>query len=198
MISVGITGGIGSGKTVFAKVWETLGARVVYADDLAKEMMQTDSTLINSLKKKFGEETYNEDGSLNKPHLIEQAFHKDRVEELNSIVHPAIKRKTKDLIKTANKEGELLFAYEAAILLNDGRPDYLDYIVLVTGDREKRIQRVAQRDSVNEDEVIARLEKQPDFDSLHHLADFIVTNNGTLQQLEIRAKALYRKLIGNP
>lgn len=197
MITVGITGGIGSGKTAFTKVWESLGARVVYADDLAKEMMQTEPTLIKSLKKTFGEETYNDDGTLNKPHLIEQAFKKDRVDELNSIVHPAIQRKTKALIEEAEEDAAEVFAYEAAILLNYGRPDYFDYIVLVTSDREKRINRVAKRDSVKEDEVVARLEKQPDFDSLHHFADFIISNNGTFQELEVKAKSLYRKLIGN-
>lgn len=197
MITVGITGGIGSGKTAFTKVWESLGARAVYADDLAKEMMQKDSTLIKSLKKTFGEATFYDDGTLNKPHLIEQAFHRDRVDELNSIVHPAIQRKTKALIEEAKKDAVQVFAYEAAILLNNGRPDYLDYVVLVMGDREKRINRVADRDSVNKEAVIARLEKQPDFDTLHHLADFVIINNGTLQELEAKAKSLYRKLIGN-
>lgn len=197
MIAVGITGGIGSGKTAFTNVWESLGARVVYADDLAKEMMQAEPALIKSLKKTFGEETYNDDGTLNKPHLIEQAFNKDRVDELNAIVHPAIQRKTKALIEKAKEDTAEVFAYEAAILLNYGRPEYLDYIVLVTSDREIRINRVADRDSINKDDVIARLEKQPDFNSLHHLADFIITNNGTLQELEGKAKSLYRKLVGN-
>ena len=103
MISVGITGGIGSGKTTVASIWESLGATVVYADDLAKQLMQTDPDLKRKLSETFGEETYHSDGSLNKPHLIKEAFHKNRVEELNSIVHPAIRIEAKDLIKKAER-----------------------------------------------------------------------------------------------
>ena len=198
MISVGITGGIGSGKTTVAKIWESLGATVVYADDLAKQLMQTDPDLKRKLSETFGEETYNSDGSLNKPHLIKEAFHKNRVDELNSIVHPAIRIQAKDLIKKAEREGTELFAYEAAILLNEGRPDYLDVVVLVTSDRETRLARVSERDSVDSSDVAARMAKQPDFSTLTHLVDYTIENNSTLDDLKKRAERLYHSLIGNP
>ena len=198
MISVGITGGIGSGKTTVARIWESLGATVVYADDLAKQLMQTDPDLKRKLSETFGEETYNSDGSLNKPHLIKEAFHKNRVDELNSIVHPAIRIQAKDLIKKAEREGTELFAYEAAILLNEGRPDYLDVVVLVTSDRENRLARVSERDSVDSSDVEARMAKQPDFSTLTHLVDYTIENNSTLDDLKKRAERLYHSLIGNP
>lgn len=198
MISVGITGGIGSGKTTVAKIWESLGARVVYADDLAKELMQTDPQLKEKLSDKFGEEAFNPDGSLNKPHLIKEAFQQNRVDELNAIVHPAIRKETKNLIKQAEKSGEQIFAYEAAILLNNGRPDYLDVVVLVTSDREKRLERVSTRDLVDESDVAARMTKQPDFGSLLHLVDYTLKNNGTQEELRDKSIQLYNKLIGNP
>ena len=198
MISVGITGGIGSGKTTVARIWESLGATVVYADDLAKQLMQTDPNLKRKLSETFGEETYNSDGSLNKPHLIKEAFHKNRVDELNSIVHPAIRIQAKDLIKKAEREGTELFAYEAAILLNEGRPDYLDVVVLVTSDRENRLARVSERDSVDSSDVEARMAKQPDFSTLTHLVDYTIENNSTLDDLKKRAERLYHSLIGNP
>jgi dephospho-CoA kinase len=197
MISVGITGGIGSGKTTVARVWESLGARVVFADDLAKEMMQTDTQLIRKLKNTFGDHAYLADGSLNKPHLIKEAFEKNRVEELNAIVHPAIRRQTKKLIDKAAQEGVELFAYEAAILLNEGRPDYLDVVVLVTSDKKKRLDRVTKRDETGEDEVLARMAKQPDFSSLAHLVDHKIENNGSLEELKTESARLYNQLIGN-
>lgn len=198
MISVGITGGIGSGKSTVARVWESLGAKVVFADDLAKELMQTDPQLKRKLTATFGKETYSSNGELNKPHLIKEAFHKDRVEELNSIVHPAIRVEAIKLIEQASEEGSKLFAYEAAILLNKGRPDYIDYVVLVTSERENRIARVSVRDSVETSDVAARMSKQPDFKTLTHLVDYTIANNGTLQELEDRAVSLYNTLIGNP
>jgi len=197
MIAVGITGGIGSGKTTVARLWEEMGANVVFADDLAKEMMRTDEGLKESLVSAFGNETYTSDGELNKAHLIREAFHKNRVDELNAIVHPAIRRQTVSLMQQAREEGAEIFVYEAAILLNDGRPDYLNLVVIVTSDREKRLRRVAARDDVEEQEVIARMSKQPDFDSLIHLADYVIDNNGTIEELRLKASNLYRDLIGN-
>lgn len=197
MISVGITGGIGSGKSTVAEIWESLGAKVVFADDLAKELMRTDPSLRHKLTETFGKETYHPDGSLNKPHLIEEAFHNDRVEDLNSIVHPAIRREAQKLINQAERNGTEMFVYEAAILLNEGRPDYLDFVVLVTSDQVNRLARVSERDSVDESDVAARMAKQPDFESLTHLVDYSIENNGTLEDLREKANSLYRTLVGN-
>lgn len=195
MITVGITGGIGSGKTTVCKVWEQLGAKVIYADDLAKELMQTDERLKKKLTEAFGEKTYLEDSSLNKPHLIKEAFEKHRVEELNDIVHPILREKIKELITAYEREKVEVFVVEAAVLLNKGRPDYVDEIVLVTSDREKRVERVIQRDKSTEQEIIARLNKQPDFDRATHLVDHIIINDGTLEELNEAASKLYKRLI---
>lgn len=198
MITVGITGGIGSGKSTVAGIWDSLGAKVIYADDLAKHLMQADPVLKKKLSNSFGKETYNSDGSLNKPHLIKEAFHKNRVEELNAIVHPAIRIEAKNCIKRAKKKGYKLFAYEAAILLNEGRPEYLDVVLLVTSEREARLNRVSERDSVDISDVEARMAKQPDFSSLDHLIDYTIENNGTLEELREKSVNLYHQLIGNP
>lgn len=197
MISVGITGGIGSGKSTVARTFEKLGAKVVFADDLAKEMMESDPNLKRNLSDAFGSQTYNSDGSLNKPHLIKEAFHKNRVEELNSIVHPAIRTEVKDLIEQAKDAGISLFAYEAAILLNEGRPDYLDLVVLVTSKRKTRLKRVSERDSAEIAEIEARMAKQPDFNSLTHLVDYTIVNDGSLAELREKSEFLYSEIVGN-
>ncbi|CAN5251247.1 dephospho-CoA kinase [soil metagenome] len=197
MITVGITGGIGSGKTTVANIWKKMGARVIYADDLAKEIMGTDHSVKQQLIKTFGNESYTRDGDLNKPHLIKEAFQKNRVDELNAIVHPVIRRKIESLIGSAKNNDVKLFVYEAAILLNEGRPDYLDVVVIVTGQKSTRLKRVAKRDRVSNEAVIERMAKQPDFDTLTHLADYTIENNGTLKELEQKAIELYRVLIGN-
>lgn len=196
MISVGLTGGIGSGKTTVAKMWQKMGATLVFADDLAKEMMRKDKELKKRLINTFGSKTYTPGGELNKPYLIQEAFHKNRVDELNDIVHPSIRRKILKIIRDEAKAGTNILVYEAAILLNEGRPDYLDKIVLVLSDRSKRISRVVKRDQTPEKEITARMDKQPSFEQMTHLADIVINNDGALEDLEKKAKNVYNKLIG--
>lgn len=195
MIRVGVTGGIGSGKTTLCRVWEELGARVVYADDLAKTLMVQDESVKNKLKEKFGKETYHPDGSLNKPYLIREAFRKDRVEELNSIVHPAVAEEFQNISDKAEKNGERMVVEEAALLLNYGRPDGLEIIVLVLVPKQAQLDRVMQRDNTRENDVLARIEKQPDFNQLTHLADYIVVNDGTEEEFRDKARKLYKDIL---
>lgn len=194
MITVGVTGGIGSGKTTVCKIWERLGAKVIYADDLAKELMQTDDRLKNRLVEAFGENTYLENKSLNKPHLIKEAFEKNRVEELNNIVHPILREKIKEMMELFDQKGIDIFVVESAVLLNNGRPDYVQEVVLVTSEREKRVERVIKRDKSTEQEIVARLNKQPDFENATHLVDHIIVNDGTLDELNEAATKLYKRL----
>ncbi|MDR9415020.1 MAG: dephospho-CoA kinase [Gracilimonas sp.] len=188
MIKVGITGGIGSGKTTFCKVWEKLGVHVVYADDFAKKLMNEDEGLRNNIVKVFGDESYNKDGSLNRSYLAKEAFGKDRVEELNKIVHPVLKANLKKYALQKEREGNKVFAYEAAILLNEGRADWLDFVVIITANEKQKLSRTAERDNTATREIKDRMNKQPDFEQLYSLADFIIENSGTLQELKLKAE----------
>jgi len=192
---VGVTGGIGSGKTTLCKVWEKQGAAVYYADDAAKKLMVTDHDLINRLKDAFGEETYHPDGSLNKSHLINEAFEKGRVDTLNKLVHPAVAKDFKNFVKNAESNNKKIVVKEAALLLIGGRPDGIDLIVLIVSNKSKRIGRVVERDGVTGSDVESRDEQQPDFDQLTHLADYLITNDGTLKELETQAEQLYNEII---
>lgn len=194
MIKVGITGGIGSGKTTFCKEWEKLGAYVLYADDFAKQLMQEDPELQQKIIQAFGEQAYDSEGNVNRPYLAREAFEKGRVEELNELVHPALWEKAAELAAQKKQEGTEVFAKEAAILLNNGRPEELDYVILVLADKEQRVQRTTQRDRSSEKLVKDRMSKQPDFDSLTHLADFIVVNNGSLEELKVKAEEIFKKV----
>jgi dephospho-CoA kinase len=195
MIIVGVTGAIGSGKTTLCKVWEELGAKVVYADDLAKELMVNDAELRSELISAFGEKTYSPDGSLNREHLIREAFEKGRVKKLNHIVHPKVAQSFKEICKNYSQQGGKMIVEEAALLLNRGRPEIFDSIVIVKSERKRRFDRVTRRDQVTVEEVIARAERQPDFNHLSHLADYIIENNGSLSELKKKSKDLYFKLI---
>jgi dephospho-CoA kinase len=197
MIKAGITGGIGSGKTTVCKLWESLGARVVYADDLAKKLMTEDDQLIKQIKNVFGEKAYQSDGSLNRAYLSDEAFRKGRVEELNSLVHPAVYKKTDELMKEAEKEGVSLFVKEAALLLKNGRPPGFDVIILVDADESDRVKWVTNRDDTDSQSVTDRIRNQQDFGKLHSLADIIIENHGSKKELLKKAQKLYNQLIEN-
>lgn len=195
MIKVGITGGIGSGKTTVCRVWESLGAKVIYADDLAKNLMTQDGKLRDAITAAFGKEAYDKRGQLNREYLAREAFQKGRVEELNNLVHPRVKDAVKRLADEAEKEGFPMFVEEAALLLNEGRPELLDVIVLVEASEEERIDRVSARDETDIQQVQARIQRQADPKQLRVYADYIIVNDGSMEELVARSKALYRTLL---
>jgi dephospho-CoA kinase len=195
MIVAGVTGGIGSGKSTLCEVWESLGAKVVYADDLAKQLMVEDQSVKKRLVKLFGEKTYTQDGALNKEHLIEEAFLKGRVEELNRVVHPAVREKFQEIIENSKKTDVEVLVKEAALLLNNGRPEELDAVILVMSSKSDQIKRVQERDSVGEKNVLDRMNKQPDFESLKSYADYVINNDGTLDEFKLKSKELYLKVL---
>lgn len=95
----------------------------------------------------------------------------------------------------AEKEGYDVFVYEAALLLQNLRPDSLDYVVLLLADKEKRINRVQERDRVKKELVIDRMQHQQNFEELTHLADIVIENNGTLEELEVKAEKVYYEIL---
>ena len=195
MITVGITGGIGSGKTTLCRHWETRGARIVYADDLAKKLMVNQPELVQAIREEFGDEAYRPDGSLNRSYLAEQVFQGSRVDRLNQLVHPAVHRETDRLKKQAQDDGVKIWGREAALLLQNGRPDNLDYIVLVLADEQMRINRVIKRDQKTPEDVEARIRKQQNFSELTGLADFIIENNSNINNLLKKADKTFDLLM---
>ncbi len=195
MIKVGITGGIGSGKSTVCKIWEEMGAVVVYADDLAKELMVTDPELVSAIRSAFGGQAYREDGTLNRSWLAEAAFQRGEVGKLNALVHPAVIRSIRQKIREAEERGETMFVEEAALLLDRGRPDLFDFIVLVEADPQQRLQRVMERDGVSSDAVLSRMQKQKPPEELRKWSDFIIDNNGSRAELEQKAREVWHEMI---
>ena len=195
MIKAGITGGIGSGKTTVCRIWESLGAKVIYADDLAKELMTHDRKLHDAIKSAFGDEAYDKKGHLNRDYLAREAFHKGRVEELNKLVHPRVKDEVKRMAAEAEEEGFRMFVEEAALLLNEGRPEHLDVVILVEAPEEERVGRVSIRDETDPEQVQTRMERQVDPKQLRIYADYIIVNDGSMEELINRSRSLYQTLL---
>lgn len=193
MINVGVTGGIGSGKSTVCRVWERLGAYNLNADELAKQVMTSDPEVREEIIQAFGENSYHDDGSLNRDHLAREAFRKGRVEELNSIVHPRMPAAVRKEMTKAGAAGHMVFVYEAALLLENLQPGLLDYIVLVLAEEEERIKRVRDRDATTEEDVKRRISRQRNFEDAIHRADIVIRNNGTVRELEEKAEEVYKK-----
>jgi dephospho-CoA kinase len=174
MLKVGITGGIGSGKSTIAKIFEVLGIPVYYADDAAKRLMNEDDALKEKIEKAFGKETYN-NGLLNRAYLSSVVFNSpEKLELINSIVHPAT---IADADKWMQKQSTPYVLKEAALIFESGSNKKLDKVIGVFTPAEQRIQRVIQRDNISEGAVKARMSKQMNEDEKMRLCDYVINND---------------------
>ncbi|MFN8283881.1 MAG: dephospho-CoA kinase [Chitinophagales bacterium] len=183
MLKIGITGGIGSGKTTVCKIFETLGIPIYYADVRAKEIMISESDVIHQIKQLFGDEAYNEDGNLNRKFIAEKAFNdKDLLQQLNAIVHPAVFQDTLNWFQTHHDKAYTL--YEAAIMFESGSYKLMDKMITVFAPVEDRIARTIQRDNISRKEVLERIDKQLDEEEKIKRADFVIYNDHTTSLIE--------------
>lgn len=174
MLRIGLTGGIGSGKSTVAKIFETLGIPVYYADDASKKMMNENEELKASIQKHFGKETYS-NGELNRKHLSSLVFNNpEKLALLNSIVHPATIKDAEDWMQ---KQTAPYAIKEAALIFESGSQEFLDKVVGVYAPKAVRINRVMQRDNTSRDEVISRMNKQINEEIKMRLCDYVVTND---------------------
>jgi dephospho-CoA kinase len=189
---IGITGGIGSGKTTVCGIFAELGVPIYYADDRAKAVMVEDAELMASIIEAFGKEAYT-DGKLNRPFLAQQVFtSEERLAKLNSLVHPAVAR---DFMKWVAAHSQAPYIIkEAAILFESGAYKAVQETVLVTAPEQMRIQRVVQRDAVSESEVRQRMSNQWSEGRKEEMADHIIVNDGH-QLLIPQVLELHRKFI---
>lgn len=174
MLKIGLTGGIGSGKSIVARVFETLGIPVYYADDAAKRLMSTDENLKESIIKNFGEECY-KSGQLDRKQLASIVFNnKEKLKLLNSLIHPATIADANEWMK---KQKSAYIMKEAALLFESGAVKNLDYVIGVLSPADLRIKRVMQRDGLTEKEVMQRIDQQMDEKEKMKRCDFIITND---------------------
>ncbi len=193
MLRIGLTGGIGSGKSTAAHIFEVLGIPVYYADDAAKRLMNEDEHLKRQIIEHFGSESY-KDGKINRPYLSSVVFsdnHKTAL--INSIIHPAT---------IADAEAWMLqqhAAYaikEAALIFEAGAEKNLDLIIGVSAPLALRIQRVMQRDHVDEAAVLARIQKQMNEAEKMERCDFVVHNDEETLLIP-QIVAIHQKLLQN-
>lgn len=192
-LKVGITGGIGSGKSTVCKIFEILKIPIYYADDRAKALMVTNPTLIAGIKKIFGVEAYLPNGSLNRQHIAQIAFSdKGKLAQLNGLVHPAVHADGSAWTKA--QIGVPYTLKEAALHFESGGYKLFDKTITVFAPKAIRLQRVLQRDKTTTAAIEARMNKQMPEEEKIKLADFVIYNDGS-QSLIRQVLAIHKRLI---
>lgn len=175
-LQIGITGGIGSGKTLVCHIFALLGVPVYDADSRAKTLMTTDGILVSQIKKEFGVLSFRADGSLNREYLAENVFsNPDKLKVLNSLVHPRV---GEDYAHWVTEQRSSYVLKEAALLFEAKSNQALDKIIVVSAPEELRIQRVLQRDKHRtEQQVKDIIRNQLEDEKKVKLADYVISND---------------------
>jgi dephospho-CoA kinase len=188
---IGLTGGIGSGKSTVAQLFELLGVPVYNSDKRAKLIMETNPAIHNALVNRFGNNIYGPDGGLNRKLLSEIIFnHPNELIWVNSIVHPAVGA---DFDQWKSMQNASFVIKETALLIETLDRQPVDKIIVVTAPKHLRIARVTKRDQLSESAILKRMENQLDEKTQLKHADFSIDNDGR-KSLLMQTLNVYKKL----
>ena len=175
-VKLAITDSIGSGKSVVSRMMNVLGVPVYDCDVNAKRLMTDDGFIVSELKRMFGDECYEDDGTLNRQYIASRIFtDKENIKRVNSLVHPVVKR---DFEEWAAKQESSVVAVETAILYESGMIEAVDKVLVVWADRETAISRTMQRSGMNRIQVENRMNNQMSVDDLLLMSDYSLYNDG--------------------
>jgi dephospho-CoA kinase len=192
MLKIGLTGGIGSGKSAVRDLLAGKGAVIFDADAVARRLMESDPDVREALRKVLGSHAWQEDGSLNKPWIAKRIFSDDDLRSsVNDIVHPAVHAAFKQDADAAERSGASAIVREAALLPTPERRRALDRLVAVVAPRSVRLQRVLLRDGLTVSEIEDRMKAQPDDELYAAFADDVIRNEGTLDDLAASVDELW-------
>jgi len=197
MLRVGLTGGIGSGKSTASQHFNSLGAYVINADEEAKNLISTNETVQNELIAEFGTDIIDGTGSVNKKKLARIAFQdQDHQQRLNSVVHPYIYNLIdKEFNQVLNVGKHDIFIVDGALIFESGYDVHLDYVIVVTAQLKHRMERALGRETLSREEILKRIEFQWPEKEKVNLADFVIHNDGTEKELHKNIEELIKKLI---
>lgn len=193
-IIVGLTGGIGCGKTEAAKIFKQLGCTVIYADEIAKILMNSSPSIKKKLLNIFGESIFKADGSIDRKGLADIIFY-DKVakDKLIRIIHPlVIKYLQRVILSFKQKNVSQIMIIEAALIYEAKIETLFDYIIVVDANHDNVVKRVMQRDSITRKKIVQRIKSQMQNKLKVSKADFVIKNNGTYDHLEANCKFLFK------
>jgi dephospho-CoA kinase len=185
MQKIGITGSIGSGKSIVCKIFEQLGVPIYSADERAKILMVSNAEIIEKVKLLFGKESYSLTGELNRKHLSNIAFNnKDILTQLNQIVHPIVFKDFENWLLEKEHLNNKYIIKEAALMFETDSYKKLDKFIVVTAPMELRINRTIKRDSILKEQVLSRMNNQMSQEEKLAKADYEIINNEQTSLIE--------------
>jgi len=197
MLKVGLTGGIGSGKSTASKFFEKLGAFILDADKEAKNLLEKNEIVQHEVISEFGTDIINATGKVDKNKLARVAFQDvDHQRRLNSVVHPYIYDLIDKKFDKVLSDGKYdVFIIDAAMIYESGYDIHLDYIIVITAQLKNRMERALARKTLTREEILKRIEFQWSEEEKVGMADFVIHNDGTEKELNDNIKSLIKKLI---
>ena len=196
VFTLGVTGGIGSGKTTVCNILKELGAWIFSADDEAKRIMVEHAGVRQEITSTFGDTSYNEDGTLNRHQYLAQQIFGDesKVARINQIVHPRVFEAFRERRALAKKAGVSLLVHEAALTFESGGYKHLDAVAVVYAPETRRIDRVQERDGASEEQIRKRMHHQIPVDEALSRADYVIDNDGSLEDLRQKVVQLFQEV----
>jgi len=191
-MKVGLTGGIGAGKSIVADLFSKRGAVVIRSDELARQVIEPETPGQKQVISRFGIEILNDKGSIDRAKLAQIVFKDDvALKDLENIVHPLVRERTNQLM--SEQTSETIIINEIPLLLEKNMESLFDFLVIVISSEKNRLERLLQR-GVSEDQAKARMAKQVDDQARKAAADFLIINDGNLDQLDADVQKIWQTL----
>ncbi len=196
MLIVGLTGGVGSGKTTVSKVFKKEGAYIIEADLIARDLVKPQSEVWKEIVKLFGSNILNIDGSINRVRLADEVFSSSKKRKsLNRILHPHIKEEAYRIIAEIKKsDPEAIVVFDAPLLVETGMHREMDKIIVVTSTKRQQINRVRSRDGRTDEDVRKIISSQMPIQKKLEVADFVIRNEGSIVETRRKAKEIFQEL----
>ena len=191
-MKVGLTGGIGAGKSTVADLFSQKGAVVIRSDELARQVIEPQTPGFQQVIDRFGKDFVNSEGYIDRAKLAQIVFHDDAaLKDLENIIHPLVRSKTNQIID--QHTSETIIVNEIPLLLEKNMESLFDFLVIVISSEKNRLERLAQRGLTTE-QVSARMAKQVSDDERKAAADFLIVNDGNLDQLDADVEKIWQTL----
>ena len=191
-MKVGLTGGIGAGKSTVADLFSKRGAVVIRSDELARQVIEPETSGYEQVISRFGKEIVNAKGSIDRAKLAQLVFNDDvALKDLENIIHPLVRERTNKLMSAQTPE--TIIVNEIPLLLEKKMESLFDFLVIVISTEKNRLERLSQK-GLTEDQAKARIAKQVNDDARKAAADFLIVNDGNLDQLDTDVQKIWQTL----
>ena len=196
MLTVGLTGGIGSGKSAVSRLLAGRGAVIVDADLVAREVVEPGTPGLQAIVEAFGEQVLQPDGSLDRPGLGQRVFSDpEALARLNAIVHPLVGERTAELMEAARRQDARVVVHDVPLLVENGLAELYDVVVVVAATPQTQVARLVELRGMDEQEARRRIAAQAPLEDKLALATHVIHNDGPLQDLEPQVDALWHELV---